>query len=253
MARPKMWRVMTGNKAPVFSAVLVCYNEAGNILPAATRLAETGFGELDAEAIFVDNGSSDSTGAEIGQAAAQYPFVRAVSVGQNRGYGHGILSGLSAARGEWLGWTHGDMQFDPADLLKAYRIAAGNGDTRLFVKGLRAGRPFVERFFTAGMALLMSLLFGRALWDINGQPSLFHRDFYAGWKNPPLDFTLDLYAYALAARSGLRIIRFPAPVHPRSKGESSWNRGLSSRLALSGRVLRAAMPLKRAVKAAEHE
>jgi len=244
---------MTANSVPVFSAVLVCYNEAGNVLPAASRLAEAGFGELDAEAIFVDNGSSDSTGAEISQAAARYPFVRGVSVGLNRGYGHGILSGLAAARGEWLGWTHGDMQFDPADLLKAYRIAAGKGDSRLFVKGLRAGRPFGERFFTGGMAVIMSLWFGRSLWDVNGQPSLFHRDFYAGWNNPPLDFTLDLYAYALAARSGLKIERFSAPVHPRHKGESSWNRGLASRLALSFRVLRAAGPLRRAVIAAEHK
>lgn len=238
---------MAENKAPDFSAVLVCYNEAGNVLPAARRLAEAGFGDFAAEAIFVDNGSSDSTGLEITRAAAQFPFVRGVTVAINKGYGRGILSGLSAARGEWLGWTHGDMQFDPADLLKAYRLALEAETTGVFVKGLRAGRPFGERFFTGGMAVFMSIWLGVRLWDINGQPCVFHRNLYARWENPPLDFTLDLFAYALAARLGCRIIRFAAPVRPRHSGESSWNRGLRSRLSLSGRVLRASGPLKRAV------
>lgn len=238
---------MVENKAPDFSAVLICYNEAGNVLPAARRLAEAGFGGLPAEAVFVDNGSADSTGAEIAQAAAQYPFVRGVTVPVNKGYGHGILCGLAAARGAWLGWTHGDMQFDPADLVKAYRLALEAATTRVFVKGLRAGRSLGERFFTGGMAVFMSVWLGVRLRDINGQPCVFHRNLYARWENPPLDFTLDLFAYALAARLGCRIIRFAAPVRPRHSGESSWNRGLRSRLSLSGRVLRASGPLKRAV------
>jgi hypothetical protein len=44
----------------------------------------------------------------------------------NQGYGFGILSGLKECTGEFLGWTHADMQTDPKDLLKAFNIIKEN-------------------------------------------------------------------------------------------------------------------------------
>ena len=49
-------------------------------------------------------------------------FGRVVTVPVNLGYGHGILSGLREAKGDYLAWTHADLQTDPADVVKAWEL-----------------------------------------------------------------------------------------------------------------------------------
>ena len=61
------------------------------------------------------------------------------------------------------------------------------------------------------------------LWDINAQPTLFPASFFAGWTDPPKDFSLDLYAYHRAVDQGLRVARFPVGFGARQHGVSSWN------------------------------
>ena len=227
-----------------FSAIIPCYNEAANIAGIAARFAEKDDGLC--ELVLVDNGSSDGTAAAIALAAAQYPFVRFVSVPINLGYGHGILQGLSAAQGDWLGWSHGDLQCDPADLRQAFALARSCGE-KTFVKGERSGRSFADHIFTAGMAAFETFCFAVPLRDINAQPTVFHRSFFAQWKNPPADFTLDLYAYALARRLGLKVLRLPVRLTPRHAGVSSWNRGIGSRIALSLNVIKASVRIKKSL------
>ena len=76
----------------------------------------------DVEVILVDNGSTDSTAAELKQLLPEYKFARSVTVPVNQGYGYGIMQGLKAAEGEFIGWTHADMQTDPRDVLRALAI-----------------------------------------------------------------------------------------------------------------------------------
>ena len=67
----------------------------------------------------MDNGSTDGTAALLRSAAADFPFFRAVTCERNLGYGGGILAGLRTAKGRCAGWTHGDMQYAPAEVLAA--------------------------------------------------------------------------------------------------------------------------------------
>lgn len=234
--------------APEFSIIVPCYNEARNLRPlleafsgACRRLdgQSPGGGRAgkELELILVDNGSSDGTAAELARLLPLYPFARSVRVEVNRGYGFGILSGLSAASGSYVGWTHGDLQFDPGSVAEAAGLIGKAGGGKIFVKGLRRGRPFSDRVFTAGMSLFETLLMGTPLWDINGQPALFHRSLLETWSAPPHDFSLDLYAYVAAARAGFRIVRFDVVNLGRKHGVSSWNRGALARLGLIFRTI----------------
>ena len=103
------------------SIVVPCYNEAENIPLILKR-----FGEVikrdDIEVILVNNGSTDGSAAMLDELLPQYPFARTVLVPVNQGYGYGILQGLKAAKGDFIGWTHADMQTDPGDVVKAYHI-----------------------------------------------------------------------------------------------------------------------------------
>lgn len=229
-----------------YSIVVPCYNEEGSLRPLLEGFAR--LGGKDAEVILVDNGSSDGTAAELERLLPLYPFASAVRVPVNKGYGFGILSGLAAASGEYVGWMHGDLQFDPGAAAEAAALAEKTGGGKVFVKGLRRGRPLSDRFFTAAMSLFETLLMGARLEDINGQPTLFHRSLMETWTAPPHDFSLDLYAYVSAVRAGFRIARFEVVNSERTRGTSSWNRGLWSRLRLALRTAAASVLVRAAAR-----
>ena len=190
-----------------YSIVIPCYNEEKNI-PVILEKFNEEIDREDIEVILVNNGSKDQSQKVLSKLIPQYKFAKKVEVSTNQGYGHGILFGLKQARGNYLGWTHADMQTDPKDVIKAIdEIENNNSPTNIFVKGTRKNRPFLDPFFTLGMSLFESIYLMKKMNDINGQPNLFHRNFYSEWENPPSDFSLDLYVFYMAKKQGLSIHR----------------------------------------------
>ena len=204
-----------------FSLIIPCYNEAAN-LPLLLDRCRCLAAQPDMEVVLVDNGSTDDTPAVLTALLPAYPGCRSVRVEQNHGYGFGILTGLRAASGDILGWTHADMQTDPQDALRGLEFFEKFGPNS-FVKGRRYGRPLGDIAFTIGMSFFETLLLGKPLWDINAQPTMFSRKFFATWIEPPHDFSLDLYAYYQARVVGLEIHRFPVLFGERAHGVSHWN------------------------------
>ena len=205
------------------SLVIPCYNEARNLPLLVARLRET-FVRDDVEVVLIDNGSTDGSAAVLAELLTGSPRIRSVRVEKNQGYGFGILAGLAAAEGEIIGWTHADMQTDPADALRGLALFdAAAEPQRLFVKGRRYGRPLADVVFTVGMSVFETLLMRRRMWDINAQPTLFPRTLFAAWQDAPHDFSLDLYAYYQAIHRGLRVRRFPVRFGERAHGSSHWN------------------------------
>lgn len=205
------------------SLVIPCYNEAAT-LPLLVARCRACFKESAVEVILVDNGSSDDSSAVLGDLLSGGVQIRSLRVEKNQGYGFGVLSGLRAAEGDILGWTHADMQTDPADFLKAVAIFDAASDPKgLFVKGRRRGRALGDEIFTSGMAAFETVLLGKPLIDINAQPTAFHRRFFESWAEPPHDFSLDLYAYFQAKAQGLDVRRFDVVFGERAHGVSHWN------------------------------
>tara|TARA_R110001583_G_scaffold152016_1_gene303809 strand:+ start:10435 stop:11136 length:702 start_codon:yes stop_codon:yes gene_type:complete len=228
------------------SIVVPCYNESKNIPLILSRFEEV-IKREDIEVILVNNGSTDDSQSVFVQLINKYPFAKLVNVKENKGYGFGVLSGLKQADGEFIGWTHADMQTDPNDVIKALSIIEENNSTEnLFIKGDRKGRSAFDQFFTSGMSLFESVYMGCKLWDINAQPNLFHKEFYAKWKDAaPLDFSLDLYVLYQAKKENLKAIRFDVVFPERIHGESSWNDGLGAKWKFIKRTLQFSFQLKR--------
>lgn len=204
-----------------FSLVIPCYNEAAN-LPLLLSRCKNLANVPDVEIILVDNGSTDETPTDLQALLPAYPGCRSVRVELNQGYGFGILTGLRAATGDILGWTHADMQTDPQDALRGLEIFEKYG-LNSFVKGRRYGRPLTDVAFTIGMSFFETLLLASPLWDINAQPTMFSREFYESWQEPPHDFSIDLYAYYQARMAGLKVHRLPVLFGERAHGVSHWN------------------------------
>ena len=208
---------------PLMSLVIPCYDEAQTLPLLIARIEESFGAEHESEVVLVDNGSTDDSPA-IMASLAGHPIIRTVRVGVNCGYGYGILAGLRAARGRFLGWTHADMQADPADALKALALIRAANVAALYVKGRRHGRPLQDVVFTLGMSIFETLLLRTPLWDINAQPNIFSRSFYESVAvDAPDDFSLDLFFYHAARRHRLPILRFPVRFGPRMHGLSHWN------------------------------
>ncbi len=228
------------------SIVVPCYNEAENIPKLLAAYAEV-ITRNDLEIILVNNGSTDETPEVLMQLLPLYEsFLKVVAVPINQGYGFGILSGLRSASGEFIGWTHGDLQTPPRDVIQALTIIEENNSRpTLYVKGKRSGRPLFDEFFTVGMSIFESLYLGTKLFDINAQPNIFHKSFFASWDNPPHDFSLDLYVFYLARKQGLEIIRFTVPFLKRQHGSSKWNTGILAKWKFIKRTIKFSIELKK--------
>jgi glycosyltransferase involved in cell wall biosynthesis len=231
-----------------FSIVIPCYNEEKNIPLILERFNQI-INRNDIEVILVNNGSMDNSEEILKELIGKYKFAKTIKVEKNQGYGFGILSGLKETQGEYIGWTHADMQTDPRDLLKALHIIEQKQNPQnIFIKGNRKGRAFFDIFFTIGMSFFESLYMKKKLWDINAQPTVFHRSFYEKWNNPPYDFSLDLYALYMAKLHKLDIIRFKVLFPKRIHGESSWNTSFKAKWKFIKRTLSYSLKLKKELK-----
>lgn len=101
------------------SVVIPVFNEAENIRPLVDELDPvlSQFGDR-AEILFVDDGSTDSTLAEIRRAQAEHSRVRAVHFRKNLGQTAAMAAGFRQARGRAVVTLDGDLQNDPADIPK---------------------------------------------------------------------------------------------------------------------------------------
>ena len=227
------------------SIIIPCYNESDNILLLLDKFNQI-IDRKDVELILVNNGSTDKTADILNQHLSKYKFARSIYIETNLGYGNGIICGLKTAIGDYLCYTHADMQTNPSDVLKALSIIENQNDPKqYFIKGYRKQRPFLDNFFTTGMSLFESIYLKEKLWDINAQPNLFHKSFFNSLVNYPIDFSLDLFFLYNARKKGISIIRFDVLFPRRVYGNSKWNTGLLSKWKFIKRTISYTIKLKK--------
>jgi dolichol-phosphate mannosyltransferase len=127
------------------SVVIPVKNEAGNIAPLVAEIAGALDGRALYEIIYVDDGSEDSTAAEIRRLQASVPQLRLLRHARSCGQSAAIRSAVKAARGRWIATLDGDGQNDPADIPALWRLAQGMADSSpatppLLIAGHRARR-----------------------------------------------------------------------------------------------------------------
>ena len=155
----------------LLSIIIPCYNEAQNLHLLIEQCKKiTG---KNIEIILVNNGSTDNSFNKITRLIKDLTNIKVINVKENLGYGHGILKGLKAARGDILSWTHADLQTDLNDVLIGFKFF--KNDNNIFVKGRRVKRPLKDNIFTIGMSVFETILFQKFFWDINAQPNMFNR------------------------------------------------------------------------------
>jgi len=229
------------------SIIIPCYNELGNLelllhdIGSMKKYTEIQF-------VLVENGSSDASREYLLEHTDKMPNVKLVLVDQNRGYGYGIVQGLNAAQGQYLGWTHGDGQLDVKDVLKAYHYLEREGwKDFYYIKGNRSRkkRSLLDNVLTSGMSIIVSLVLDRKLVDINGQPNIFPKSFYEGLKDIPDDVMIEVFMYYSAVRKGLKVRRFSVDFQKREYGESKLTPHIKSKIRTIKRTVSYSIMLKK--------
>jgi glycosyltransferase involved in cell wall biosynthesis len=121
------------------SVVVPVRNEAGNIAPLVAEISRALEGRAF-EIVYVNDGSTDGTEAELRSLARQHPFLRQVKHAVSCGQSAAVRTGATAANAPLVVTIDGDGQNDPAFIPKLIE-AIEKGQPRVgLVCGQRVGR-----------------------------------------------------------------------------------------------------------------
>jgi dolichol-phosphate mannosyltransferase len=225
------------------SVVIPVKNEAGNIAPLVAEIVAALDGRAAYEIIYVDDGSGDSTEAEIRSLQATLPQLRLVRHARSCGQSAAIRSGVKAARGRWIATLDGDGQNDPADIPTLWRLAQAGPETPpLMIAGHRARRQ--DSWSKRQASRIANAVRRRLLHDDTP-------DTGCGLKLFPRALFLDLpyfdhmhrFLPALVLRDGGIVRSVPVNHRPRRRGASKY--GVLDRLGVGIADLVGVMWLRR--------
>ncbi|MDR3449851.1 MAG: glycosyltransferase [Alphaproteobacteria bacterium] len=209
---------------PVLSVVIPMLDESGNVLPlieeiTAALRAYAPVGDAF-EIICVDDGSTDSTVAEITQARAANPHVRLIRHKNRLGMSAALRNGIRRARAPWILTIDGDRQNDPADAPRLLDLGWMKGrDRKILVAGIRVNRrdTAAKRMASRFANKIRKALLNDNCPDTGCSLKLFPRDSYL-----ELPFFTGLHRFmpALLKLYGHECIFTPVNDRPRTQGIS---------------------------------
>jgi dolichol-phosphate mannosyltransferase len=129
---------MTEND-PAVSVVVPVRNEAGNVAPLVAEIAAALTGQWPFEIVYVNDGSTDGTEAELRRLMVQHAWLRRVRHKQSCGQSAAVRTGVRAARAPLVVTLDGDGQNDPAFIPAMLRALEASAQLGL-IAGQRVGR-----------------------------------------------------------------------------------------------------------------
>src|SRR5450830_1984396 len=125
---------------PAVCVVVPVRNEAGNIAPLVAEIAKALDGQWRFEVVYVNDGSSDGTEAELKRLMAQHVWLRRVRHKQSCGQSCAVRSGVAAARAPLVATLDGDGQNNPTFIPALLRALEAGSPKVGLIAGQRVGR-----------------------------------------------------------------------------------------------------------------
>ena len=204
------------------SVFFPAYNDSGTIASMVIRAVKTA-SELtpDFEIIVVDDGSADGTAEIADELARTYPQVRAVHHPTNRDYGAALQTGFRSAIKEFIFYTDGDAQYDPAELAALWRSMTPDAD---LVNGYKISRADPLHRILIGRIYhhIVSLLFGLKLRDVDCDFRRLRRTIF---ERINLEKTSGIICVEMMKKiqdAGFRVVEVPVHHYHRAFGKSAF-------------------------------
>ena len=205
------------------SIVVPLYNEVGTLHELHRRLTEVVLLlGVDAEIVYVDDGSRDATWATVEAIGEHDSRVHAIRLARNYGQTAALAAGFDAARGEVIVAMDGDLQHEPEEIPKLLAKLDEGYDV---VSGWREHR--VDGYWTRRVPSkianwLMAKLSGVSLHDFGTTFKAYRAPVI---KRIRLYGDLHRFIPALTSWNGARIAEVPIKNIPRPQNASNY--GLS--------------------------
>ncbi|MBM3531024.1 MAG: glycosyltransferase family 2 protein [Alphaproteobacteria bacterium] len=208
------------SNGPAITVVVPVRNEAGNVASLLAEI-ETALAGRVFEVVYVNDGSTDGTGAEIGRLQAERPWLRQLRHAQSCGQSAALRTGIAAARAPIVVTLDGDGQNDPA-FLPTMIDALTQGAPRVgLIAGQRVGRKATgfKRFQSRVANAVRGAVLRDGTRDTGCGLKAFPRE--VGLRLPYFD-GLHRFLPALVRREGLEIGYVDVIDRPRGSGTSNY-------------------------------
>jgi glycosyltransferase involved in cell wall biosynthesis len=208
------------------SLVICVFNEEPNIKPLSDQI-KTALAAIDFEAIFVDDGSTDNTRAEI--LKINDPRFMLVELKRNYGQSSALQAGIDQADGEFVALIDGDLQNDPMDVPKMLKMI--EDEDWDMVAGVRANRKdgmFLRKVPSKIANYMIRKSTGIHMKDLGCTLKVFTSETI---KSIHIYGELHRYIPALIALEGAtKITQVDVNHRPREFGTSKYNLGRTTRV-----------------------
>jgi dolichol-phosphate mannosyltransferase len=203
---------------PSMALILFAYNESENVRPVLDELcAWLAAHEPEAEIVFVDDGSKDST-FEIAKSALAGKRATVLRHETNRGIGAALKTGVSAASAPWVTFMPADGQIEP-DAIGVLRAAAADSKAEVVLSVYDDRNDGLDRkVLSFGVRALITLVHGVRLRSDG--PYLFKRSLFDPSQLKPDTFFLNFEFPIRALAAGIDTRTVTIRCRPRIAGVS---------------------------------
>jgi glycosyltransferase involved in cell wall biosynthesis len=210
------------SRDPGLSVFFPAYNDSGTIASMVIRTVKAA-SELtpDFEIIVVDDGSADGTAEIADELARTYRQVRAIHHPINRDYGAALQTGFRSATKDFIFYTDGDAQYDPAELSMLWARMTPDVDLVNGYKISRADplhRIVIGRFYH----YIVSTLFGINLRDVDCDFRLLRRSIFDRINLSKTSGIICVEMMKKIQDAGFRIVEVPVHHYHRAFGKSEF-------------------------------
>ena len=219
-----------------------CFNEAGNL----TRFPDEVFPifaglPFETEYLFVDDGSTDDTAAELERLSAAHPSVRWIRHEFNRGLGASIRTAIGAATGDAILTLDADLTFHPNEagrLLEAFHDGVDCVAGSPFL-GHFEGVPPMRRFMSWSVNRVYRILLGGPVSATTCIFRLYRADALKALSLTSDSFQINGEIVFKLLAAGKKIVEVPVTLTTRRQGVSKLNtaREIKNHLRMFARIL----------------
>jgi polyisoprenyl-phosphate glycosyltransferase len=228
-----------------YSIVIPVFNEEA-VLPILLRRLDALMEELDgpAEAILVDDGSSDCSSIVLRAKASNDPRYRYLGLSRNFGHQIAITAGMDAAAGDAIVVMDADLQ-DPPEVVGAMIARWKQGYEIVHARRLsREGESTFKRWTAEAFYRLLGRVSATCIPADVGDFRLIDRKVLEAFRSMPEQ---DRFVRGMFAWLGFRQTEVTFHRPPRAAGETKYPLWKMARLALNGVIGFSDAPLRLAI------
>jgi glycosyltransferase involved in cell wall biosynthesis len=207
---------------PGLSVFFPAYNDSGTIASMVIGAVKAASAVTpDYEVIIVNDGSADATAQIADELARTYPQVRVIHHPKNRGYGGALQTGFRSATKEFIFYTDGDAQYDPAELAALWSHMTPDAD---LVNGYKISRSDPLHRIIIGRLYhhIVSRLFGLKVRDVDCDFRLMRRSMFDRITLEKTSGVICLEMMKKIHDAGFRIVEVPVHHYHRAFGKSQF-------------------------------